>query len=279
MTTKSLLEIPKPSIHARLDSTVALHWTCGNGVYKQFVSNRVAQIRAHPEIQWRHVPTKDNPADIVGRGSPVISLALWWSGPTWLQDVSKWLDNPVTRKSSAAEGEPKIIREVLCVHCETHHGGVGLTMAAVRERYWIPRLRSLAKGIHSKCWGCKRFQIKAVTPPVSGLLPEDRTKPGTAFEVIGVDFAGPIRYKMSSKVKGKAYMVIFACSLTRAVHLELLCNLETTIYIGCLKRFIARRGRPRIIYSDNGGTFVKASKWLEQLHKDKGYVVSWKITK
>ena len=56
-----------------------------------------------------------------------------------------------------------------------------------------------------------------MTPPDSGLLPEDRTKPGTAFEVIGVDFAGPIRYKSSSKVERKAYMVTFACSLTRGV--------------------------------------------------------------
>ena len=129
--SKSALEryLPEiPILHAWLESTVALHWICGNGVYKQFVSNRVAKIRAHPEIQCRHVPTKDNPADIVGRGSPVISLALWWSGPTWLHDVSKWLDNPVTRKSPAAEAEAKLIREVLCLHCETHHGGGARTV-------------------------------------------------------------------------------------------------------------------------------------------------------
>ena len=31
------------------------------------------------------------------------------------------------------------------VHCETLHGGVGITMAAVRECYWVPRLRCLVK--------------------------------------------------------------------------------------------------------------------------------------
>lgn len=154
-------------------------------------------------------------------------------------------------------------------------------MAAVRERYWVPRLRSLVKRIRSECWGCKRFRIKAVTSPAPGLLPEDRTKPGTAFEVVGVDFAGPIRYKRSSKSQGKAYLTIFACSLSTAIHLELIRDLETTTFIVCLKKFIAHRGRPRIIYSDNGGTFIKASKWLEQLRKDervRGLVEKHEIT-
>ena len=31
---------------------------------------------------------------------------------------------------------------------------------------------------------------------------------------------------------------------------------------------MARRGRPRVVYSDNGGTFIKTSKWPRQLRKD-----------
>ena len=145
---------------------------------------------------------------------------------------------------------------------------VGLTMAALQEKYWVPRLRSLVKAVRSKCWGYKRFRLLVITPPIPGQLPKDRTTVGTAFEIIGVDFAGPIKYQKSSKAEGKAYLAIFACSLSRAVHLELLRNLETGTFIICLKRFVAGRGRPRVVYSDNGGTFVKASKWLEQLWKD-----------
>ena len=59
------------------------------------------------------------------------------------------------------------------VHCEMLHGGVGLTMAAVREQYWVPRLRALVKKVRLECWGCKRFRARAVTSPVSGLLPND----------------------------------------------------------------------------------------------------------
>lgn len=117
-----------------------------------------------------------------------------------------------------------------------------------------------------------------------GPLPEDRTTVATAFEVIGTDFAGPIRYKQRNKREGKAYLAVFTCSLSRAVHLELLPSLLTDKYIQCLKRLIARRGRPRVIYSDNGGTFVKTSKWVRELRKDERlqgrldeYEIKWKF--
>ena len=170
------------------------------------------------------------------------------------------------------------------IHCETLHGGVGLTMAAVRERYWIPKLRSLVKSVRSECHGCKRFTTTPFSPPIPGPLPEDRTTVATAFEVIGTDFAGPIRYKQRNKREGKAYLAVFTCSLSRAVHLELLPSLLTDKYIQCLKRLIARRGRPRVIYSDNGGTFVKTSKWVRELRKDEHlrglldeYEIKWKF--
>ena len=170
------------------------------------------------------------------------------------------------------------------VHRETLHGGVGLTMATVREQYRVPKLRSLTKSVQSECYGCKRFTATPVTAPAPGQLPEDRTTIGAAFEVIGVDFAGPIRYKQNKKSERKGYLAIFACSLSRAVHLELVPSLETDQFITCLKRFIARRGRPRVIYSDNGGTFVKTNKWLTQLRKDERlqdhldeYEINWKF--
>ena len=44
-------------------------------------------------------------------------------------------------------------------HKATLHGGVGLTMAKVREEFWIPRLRRLAKKVIRECYGCKRFPV------------------------------------------------------------------------------------------------------------------------
>ena len=100
------------------------------------------------------------------------------------------------------------------VHCETIHGDVGLTMPAVREQYWVPKLRSLAKSVRSKCYGCKRLTTTPVTAPAPGLLQEDRTTIRAAFEIVGVDFAGPIRYKQNKKSESKGYLAIYFLHLT-----------------------------------------------------------------
>ena len=142
----------------------------------------------------------------------------------------------------------------------TLHGGLALTVSKIREDYWIPRLRRLAKRVIKSCNGCKRFRACALASPPPGLLPKDRTHGSKAFEVVGVDFAGPIRYRRKKGAEGKSYLILFACSLSRALHLELLLSLETVEFLGALKRFIARRGRATKIYSDNGKTFVAASR-------------------
>ena len=55
---------PVTEVSWQLNSTVALHWINGNGYYKQLVRNRVKKIPEKQYIQWRHVSTAANPADI-----------------------------------------------------------------------------------------------------------------------------------------------------------------------------------------------------------------------
>ena len=153
-------------------------------------------------------------------------------------------------------------------HRQTLHGGVGLTMAKVRSRYWIPRLRQLVRTVRGACHGCKRFQALAYAAPPPGNLPTTRTHGTNPYQVIGVDYAGPIRYRVSKQREGKAYGLLYACSLTRGIYLDLLPNLETAECLRSLKRFIAHRGRPERIYSDNGRTFVGAAEWMKTVMKD-----------
>ena len=166
------------------------------------------------------------------------------------------------------DGQRYTEKLVAQAHLATLHGGVGSTMAKVREYYWVPRLRRLTTKIVKSCHGCRRLRAQAYTSPPPGNLPKDRTEGQTPFQVIGVDFAGPLRYQMKPKPEGKACILLYACSLTRAMYIDLVPNLETTEFIRSLKCFIARRGRPQRIYSDNGKTFVGASKWIEQVMKD-----------
>ena len=53
-----------------------------------------------------------------------------------------------------------------------------------------------------------------------------------------------------------------------AIHLELVIDLSVTSFIRCLKRFVARRGLPRRMISDNGKTFKGASKVIKRVMED-----------
>ena len=117
------------------------------------------------------------------------------------------------------------------------HGGVISTMAAVREIYWITKLRQLTKKVIRNCFGCKRFKVKLFTTPPQGQLHGKNAK---------------------NKREKKSYILLFTCSLTRAIHLELFPDQTKEEFIRALKRLIARRGCPETIYSDNAKTFVAA---------------------
>ena len=85
------------------------------------------------------------------------------------------------------------------VHILTLHGGVSLSMSFIRQKYWVPRLRQLTKKVIRACYGCRKFQVKALASPPTGNLPTDRTLGSIPFEVLSVDFAGPIAYKLKAK--------------------------------------------------------------------------------
>ena len=152
-------------------------------------------------------------------------------------------------------------------HLQTLHGGVSLTMSKVRDSYWIPKLRSITKRVLKKCSGCKRFHATAEPTPPQGNLPRERSEGNIPFDVVGVDFAGPITVKTGNKAKSKAYIILYTCSLTRGLHLELLPNMTCEEFLSSFKRFIAARGRPSKIISDNGSTFIAASKWIKKVRK------------
>lgn len=106
----------------------------------------------------------------------------------------------------------------------------------------------------------KRFTVTHIDPK-STPLPEDRVREATIFEVTGTDLAGPLFLRDGTK----AWIVIFTCAVYRAVHLELITSLTAEAFFQAFRRFIARRGRPEIIYSENGSNFVKAHKTLSKL--------------
>ena len=84
-------------------------------------------------------------------------------------------------------------------------GGVITTMAKVRDKFWIPKLRQITKRVLRSCHGCKRFYAIPYPDPESGLLLNDGTKENLPFKVIGTDYAGPIYCKVKTKQRKRTY--------------------------------------------------------------------------
>lgn len=88
------------------------------------------------------------------------------------------------------------------------------------------------------------------------------------FSRVGVDFADPFEVKaaMLRKFKvTKSYICIFVCMVTTAVHIELVSDMSTPLFIAALNRFVSRRGRCTNIYSDYGTNFVGTQRYLKEI--------------
>ncbi|XP_058838571.1 uncharacterized protein LOC131694141 [Topomyia yanbarensis] len=153
-------------------------------------------------------------------------------------------------------------------HLMLIHGGGRVTLAAMREKYWPVHGRRLVQSVIRSCYRCARAD-PATTAQQIGQLPLHRITPSRPFAISGVDYAGPVYLKPIHKRAAamKAYICIFVCFCTKAVHIELVSDLSTQAFLSALRRFIARRGHPSAIYSDNGKNFEGAANELEEVYR------------
>lgn len=151
-------------------------------------------------------------------------------------------------------------------HTRNLHAGPQLVLAAIRCQYWPLSGRRVVRNEIRKCVNCFRIAPITVSQKM-GNLPAARVTPSRPFSISSVDYAGPYLIK-DSKVRNKkfikAYVCIFVCLSTRAVHVELASELSTDSFLNIFKRFIARRGLCAQIFSDNATNFVGADNALTQ---------------
>lgn len=153
-------------------------------------------------------------------------------------------------------------------HLHNVHSGLQATMAAVRQRFWPLSLQSITRKIIRDCMIC--FKAKPIfSEALMGSLPTPRVNCSRPFSHCGIDYAGPVNVKEGRRRNSrihKAYIAVFVCFATKAVHLELVSDLTTNAFIAALKRLISRRGKPQRMYSDNATTFVGAQGNIKQLY-------------
>ena len=150
-------------------------------------------------------------------------------------------------------------------HERVMHSGVKATLAELRSRYWIVGGRQLVKKILHSCVLCRRFQAKPFRPPLAPPLPAFRVQESPPFYHTGLDFAGPLYVRDTVAADSrKVWICLFTCSVTRAVHLDIVPDMTSQAFIRCFKRFTSRRGFPVRIVSDNAKTFKSARRMIAE---------------
>ncbi|XP_029171730.1 uncharacterized protein LOC114941055 [Nylanderia fulva] len=155
-------------------------------------------------------------------------------------------------------------------HHRMLHGGSQLTLASLRSEFWILRARTCTRAVLHKCVRCVR-EAATIPNELMGDLPSVRVnRAARPFSHTGVDYAGPILLR-STPGRGhkshKAYIALFVCLSTKAIHLEVVTDYTSATFIAAYHRFVSRRGLPQGMYCDNGTTFQGADRELADAHR------------
>ncbi|GFX27892.1 uncharacterized protein TNCV_3083151 [Trichonephila clavipes] len=200
---------------------------------------------------------KEQSADKLTRGMSAKALVMdeiWLKGPSWLLEPNipyNNLSDPIDTDLELKEEKRKRL----------HHAGVCETLTQIRETSWIPCGRQTVKSCLKKGLICRRFKVRhgnQITAP----LPENRIQVEFQFETVGINCSRPVYTKNDEK----AYISLFTCAVTRAIHLEVVSSLSIEHFILAFRRFIARRGICPRVNSDSARTFKSADIDLKKLY-------------
>ncbi len=149
---------------------------------------------------------------------------------------------------------------------EEDHSGVTRTVAKSRQKFWIVRARRLAEKVKRSCYRC-RLADKKLAEQQMAPLPTTRTKIAPTFHTTSMDLFGPIviRDTVKQRTRKKVWGVIFDCTVTRAVYIDLTENYGTDSILQTLRRFTSIRGSPSEIQSDQGSQLIAAAEDITEL--------------
>nr|XP_055023061.1 uncharacterized protein LOC129413363 [Misgurnus anguillicaudatus] len=157
------------------------------------------------------------------------------------------------------------VTQLLIKHydCKLRHSGPERLFAEMQRCYWILRGREAIRRYQHRCTECQRWRAQPVIPKMADLPSARLRLHKPAFYSCGVDCFGPMVIRIGRRTE-KRWGIIFKCLTTRAVHLDLLSTMSTDSFLMALRRFIARRGTPAELWSDQGTNFRGGERELRE---------------
>ncbi|GFY15691.1 uncharacterized protein TNCV_1283361 [Trichonephila clavipes] len=246
------LQLETAEVYLWSDSMIVLAWLRKEPMdLKTFVQNRVAKIQElYPNQLWRHVPSDQNPADLVSRGvdpDKLLQQNLWFNGPTFLSGDDDYPNRTINCREKLDEYNSELkncvnvqienFQSVLNIHVNDFLNDLlnlsNNYITILRVLSFIFRFVENLKGINK----------------VAGPLTTKEFEKAETFLVKKVQ-----EQEFSSDINH-----------LKTVHFELVSDLTSQAFIAALKRFMARRGKCAKLFSDNGKNFVGASNEIKKL--------------
>ena len=152
-------------------------------------------------------------------------------------------------------------------HFSVAHGERVLTLNHLRNNgIWIISANAAVRRVIHRCVTCRKLRGKTKFQKMADLQVESCTEV-PPFTYCGVDMFDPYLIK-EKRSQLKRYGALFPCFTCRAIHIEVTNALGTNSFILAPRRFMARRGAVRSIWSDNGTNFVGTRNELQQGFKE-----------
>ncbi|XP_057297390.1 uncharacterized protein LOC130627797 [Hydractinia symbiolongicarpus] len=147
---------------------------------------------------------------------------------------------------------------ILHYHVQVLHNDLKETLNAIRSKFWIPKARNYIKQLIRQCHLCRYYEGKSYAYTVSPALPKSRLSNHHPFKHTGLDYAGSlyVRNVYHGGSMYKAWVFLFTCTSTRALHLDLVPNASSSGCIRSLRQYFSERCIPSEIISDNGSQFI-----------------------
>ncbi|XP_047998158.1 uncharacterized protein LOC125235603 [Leguminivora glycinivorella] len=112
-----------------------------------------------------------------------------------------------------------------------------------------------------------------LSPPPA--LPSERVNYSSPFTFTGLDYLGPVLVETNTG-REKRWICLMTCLAVRAVHLELVKALTAEECLLAIRRFVAARGPPKVLISDNALQFKLTSEVLIKSYCQEKHI-KWKF--
>ena len=152
-------------------------------------------------------------------------------------------------------------------HALAQHQGRHITSGTIRNAgFWIIGGKRMISSVIYNCVKCRKLRGNFERQKMAD-LPADRLEVCPPFTNIGIDTFGPwevaSRRTRGGGARAKRWAILFTCLNTRGIHIEVVEDMSSSCFINAFKRFVAIRGKVKLIRSDRGTNFVGATENLK----------------